>query len=141
MALNGFARDLSHTMTEKVAPPRVLVVDDEGLIRWALCRALAARGSEVREAGDAKAAILAASESATPFDVVVLDLKLPDSDDLSLLAALRAQLPAARIILMTAFGSEDTQAEALRLGAFRVVKKPFDVKALAAQVVEAHQAP
>jgi DNA-binding NtrC family response regulator len=126
-------------MTEKLTPPRVLVVDDELLIRWALCKALTARGSDVREAADAKTAILVASEAGAAFDAVVLDLKLPDADDLSLLATLHARLPTARIVLMTAFGTEDLQAEALRLGAVRVVKKPFDVKALAAQVVEAHQ--
>jgi len=131
-------------MTEKFTAARVLIVDDEGLIRWALRRALIGRGASVEEAVDARTAMLAASQSETPFDAVVLDLKLPDSDDLGLLSTLRRQLPAARIIVMTAFGSEETCAEALRLGAFRVVQKPFDVKSLAAEVLggqEGAQAP
>ena len=126
-------------MAKRSAAPSVLVVDDEGLIRWALRKALSAFGCDVREAGDAKSALAAAAEFEQGFDaVVLLDLKLPDSDDLGLLKRLRAQLPAARIVLMTAFGTEETQAEALRLGAFRVLQKPFDVKVLAAELVGSH---
>ena len=130
--------ELSRTMMKNLTAPRVLIVDDEGLIRWAVRKALVTLGCVVQEAADAKHALLAAEE-APPFDAVLLDLKLPDSDDLGLLRALRACLPTARIILMTAFGTEETRAEALTLGAFRVIRKPFDVKSLAAMVVEAHQ--
>ena len=126
-------------MTEKLTAPRVLVVDDEGLIRWALRRALAGLGCDVEEAQDAGSAVRAAAQANAEFDVVLLDLKLPDSADLSLLARLRGLLPAARLILMTAFGTEETRSEAITLGAFRVIRKPFDVKAVAAMVVEVHQ--
>ena len=126
-------------MTEKLTAPRVLVVDDEGLIRWALRRALARLGCDVQEAQDAGSAVRAAAQPDAEFDVVLLDLKLPDSADLSLLARLRGLLPAARLILMTAFGTEETRSEAITLGAFRVIRKPFDVKAVAAMVVEVHQ--
>ena len=126
-------------MTENLTAPRVLVVDDEGLIRWAIRKALLGMGCDVLEAADAKSALLAASEAVPPFDAVLLDLRLPDSDDLGLFRSLRASLPAARMILMTAFGTEETQAEAIALGAVRVVRKPFDVKTLAAIVVDACQ--
>ena len=138
MELQRVTRGLSHTMTEKFAAPFVLVVDDEGLIRWALRKALSSCGCDVREAADAGAAVRAVTEAEPPFDAVLLDLKLPDSADLSLLAALRTRLPAARIILMTAFGTDQTESDALKLGAFRVVRKPFDVKALAAMAVDWH---
>jgi len=139
MALQLVARDLSHIMMEKLTAPLVLVVDDEGLIRWALRKALLALGCEVREAGDARSALLASAEADTRFDAVLLDLKLPDSDGLSLLAAVKARQPAARLILMTAFGTEETQAEAIALGACRVIRKPFDVKAVAAMVLDGCQ--
>lgn len=125
-------------MAQKSALPRVLVVDDETLIRWSLRRALVALGCDVSEAFDASSALLAAK---TPerFDAILLDLKLPDSDDLTLLSRLRGALPGARIVLMTAFGTQDTEIEALARGASQVVRKPFDVKALAALVVESHR--
>jgi DNA-binding response OmpR family regulator len=48
-------------------------------------------------------------------------------------------LPDARMVLMTAFGDEETRAEALRLGASGVLQKPFDVKGLATRIVQAHR--
>ena len=131
--------ELSRTTMEDLAPPRVLIVDDERLIRWATGKALIMWGCVVHEAGDAREALQIAAGTPGGFDAVLLDLKLPDSDDLGLLRQLRICLPAARIVLMTAFGSEGTRAEALAMGAFRVIRKPFDVKALAAMVVEAHR--
>jgi len=130
--------ELCHTMTETPTAPRVLIVDDERLLRWALRKALTALGCQVWEVADSQGAIDAV-ESESGFDAVLLDLTLPDSSDLAPLRRLRAQLPGARIVLMTAFGTEETKAEALRLGASRVLQKPFDVKGLAAQVVESHQ--
>jgi DNA-binding NtrC family response regulator len=59
--------------------------------------------------------------------VVVLDLRLPDVSDLSLLRTIRAQRPDTPVVMMTAHGSADDQAEAERLGVFRFVGKPFDM--------------
>src|SRR5438046_1730876 len=83
-------------MVEK--PPsglRVLVVDDEPLIRWSVGETLAERGYRVVERGDAEGAREALREGST-FDVVLLDYRLPDSDDLSLLASIRSRHPARR---------------------------------------------
>ena len=66
------------------AVPRVLIVDDEPLIRWSVSETLADHGCEVVETGDAHGARLAVGDD-QPFDVVLLDYRLPDSDDLSLL--------------------------------------------------------
>jgi DNA-binding NtrC family response regulator len=107
---------------------RVLVVDDEPLIRWSLAEALGARGYDVVEKGDARGACTAVLDTAIDFDVVVLDYRLPDSDDLSLLASIRRYSPRSRVILMTAFGTSELVRDALNLGAFRVVGKPFDVE-------------
>ena len=54
--------------------------------------------------------------TALPFDVVVLDLRLPDMDDLSLLGTLRQLLPDASLVLMTAFGTPELVAEAHAMG-------------------------
>ena len=74
---------------------RVLVVDDEPLIRWSVAETLAERGYQVVERGDAEGARAALREGST-FDVVLLDYRLPDSDDLSLLASIRSRHPARR---------------------------------------------
>jgi DNA-binding NtrC family response regulator len=116
---------------------RVLVVDDEPLIRWSLAETLSERGHVVTEAGDA-AATRDAVSGAEPPDVVLLDFRLPDSNDLGLLRAIRTGAPRTQVILMTAYGTPDITRGALDLGAFRVVNKPFAVADLAALVVEAH---
>jgi DNA-binding NtrC family response regulator len=126
-------------MTKKSPRLRVLVVDDEPLIRWSLGETLEDSGHEVVSVGDRRSAIDAFS-TLPPFDVVLLDLRLPDSSDLSLLALLRQLSPRTQIILMTAFGTAETFEDALELGAFSVVHKPFEVNALANLVIEAHGA-
>jgi DNA-binding NtrC family response regulator len=118
-------------------PRRVLVVDDEFLIRWSLLQTLSDRGYQVTEAGDAHGASRALCEAAERFDVVLLDLRLPDSEDLSLLASIREQSPHTRVILMTAYGSPEVVRGALDLGAFRVVSKPFEMQEVANLVGEA----
>ena len=117
---------------------RVLVVDDEPLIRWSLVETLADRGWEVAEAGDKGTALRAVAEGG-PFDVVLLDFRLPDSNDLHLLETLRKVSPDTRIILMTAFGAPEVTQGALDLGAFRVVHKPFEVNEMASLVSQAHE--
>ena len=112
---------------EKSPGLSILVVDDEPLIRWSLAEALTGRGHHVVEAGDAQAAVQAMHASAEPFDVVLLDFRLPDSNDLSLLARLRLLAPASRIIMMTAFGAPEVLQGALDLGATQVVSKPFEI--------------
>lgn len=119
---------------------RVLVVDDEALIRWSVGEGLAAEGHQVSLAGDAATALKIVAESRVPFDVAIIDLRLPDTNDLTLLAALRRLAPSTRIILMTAYGSPATRQGALQLGASRVVIKPLDIDDLAGLVADAHAA-
>jgi DNA-binding NtrC family response regulator len=104
----------------------VLVVDDEALIRWSVAESLEAAGHQVAEAGSARETLAYFGGGGTPA-VVVLDLKLPDSDDLELLRRIRTLAPACRIILMTAHGTPEVLDEARRAGAFDVLSKPFDM--------------
>ena len=115
----------------------VLVVDDEPLIRWSLAETLSDRGHTVTEAGDGKEALRVVTDSANRPNVVLLDYRLPDSNDLSLFTAIKRELPEAPIILMTAYGSPEITAGALSLGAYRVVSKPFEVQDLVTLVQEA----
>ena len=120
----------------------MLVVDDEPLIRWALQQALTDQGFAVMVAGDGQSALRAvadASERSEALDVVLLDYRLPDSDGLTLFRTIRGLLPRGQVILMTAFGTPEAMNDAIDLGAFRVVTKPFEVSDVAAIIRCAHQ--
>ena len=121
-------------MPKKSAPVTVLVVDDEALIRWTLAQALGERGYDVTEAGDGRGAIAAVEAAADPFDVVLLDYRLPDSADLRLLGTLKRLAPTTRIIMVTAHSNQELTQGATAMGAFRVISKPFEVDSVAALV-------
>jgi DNA-binding NtrC family response regulator len=110
-------------------PRRILVVDDEPLIRWCIAQTLGTAGHGITEAQDAASALRALADTPEP-DVIILDLRLPDSSDLSLLEKVRSIAPAAAVVIMTAFGTPEITAEALKLGARRVLTKPFDMQDL-----------
>lgn len=115
---------------------RVLVVEDEPLIRWALAETLTDAGYTAIEAGDGATAMRAVA--ADEIDVILLDFVLPDSNDLGLLETLRRLAPSAPVIMITAYGTADLNATALRLGAHRVLNKPLDMPDIPALVHAAH---
>lgn len=127
----GQQRDIPEC-AKKFARERVLVVDDERLLRWSIAETLTVRGYEVAEAGDGRSAMQEIG-SGERTDLVLLDLHLPDGDDLRLLARMRQKAPNAPIILMTAFPTREIVEGAQALGA-SVLIKPFDLDALAADV-------
>jgi DNA-binding NtrC family response regulator len=127
------------TMAKK-STPTVLVVDDEALIRWSLVEMLGERGYEVTEAGDGRMALAAIEKAPEPFDVVLLDYRLPDSADLRLLEAVRRMAPSSQVIMITAHNSPELAQGAAALGAYRVISKPFEVDSLAALVGQARLA-
>jgi DNA-binding NtrC family response regulator len=116
-------------MTSALATLRVLVVDDEPLIRWSVSETLGEAGHLVTDAGD-RASALRSLQSGPPPDVVLLDYRLPDSHDLTLLVDVRRLAPSAAVVMMTAFGEEDIAGAAETLGARRVIDKPVDMRDL-----------
>jgi DNA-binding NtrC family response regulator len=119
---------------------QVLVVEDEALIRWAVAETLTEAGHRVVEAWDASSALRAVADTSVPIDVVLLDFRLPDSDDLPLLATIRRQSPSSAVVMMTAHGTPETEAGARALGAYEVMAKPFDVREIEAVLMKAHHA-
>jgi DNA-binding NtrC family response regulator len=117
---------------------RVLVVDDEPLIRWSLAQTLEDGGDAVTEAESGEMAVHALTNAFPPPDVVLLDYRLPDSSDLGLLTTVRRLVPRSQVILMTAHCTPEVMSDALRLGAYRVIMKPFDLQTVAAFVHQAH---
>ena len=125
-------------MLKKSPAVSVLIVDDEPLIRWSLAETLTDQGYGVLEAADGQAAVEALKDTPRPVDVVLLDYRLPDSNNLQLLATIRAMSPRSRVVLMTAYGTPEVAAEALRLGAVCVITKPIEMQEVATLVARAH---
>jgi DNA-binding NtrC family response regulator len=123
------AGDFSHLL-KKSAAGRVLVVDDEPLVRWSIAETLRAGGYDVLEAGDGDTALHTLIEDRQPPDAILLDLRLPDCGDLRLLETMTLILPGTPIVLMTAFGTPELVQQARQLGAYAVLEKPFDLQAL-----------
>lgn len=105
--------------------PRILVVDDEKMIRWSLRSCFEEAGALVDEATNLEEARRALQE-VWPC-LIVLDLKLPDGSGLDLLAEIRDQDCEVPVLVITAFGSLQGAVEAMRVGAFDYVSKPFDL--------------
>lgn len=109
------------------APLHVLVVDDEQLIRWSIQRGLTAAGHRVVTAGTAAAAHQCLRDAERPFEVVLLDFRLPDRTDLTLLADVRALSPDSVVLMMSAYAEPGLREEARALGAAAFIDKPFRV--------------
>ena len=111
---------------------RILVVDDEALIRWSLAERLKREGYQVLEAGDGSEA--RAIFTRTPIDLAILDFKLPDVDGVSLLKEIVAESPDTLAIIMTAHGSIDSAVAATKLGAYDYLSKPFDMNEMLTKI-------
>jgi two-component system, NtrC family, response regulator HydG len=105
-------------------PMRILVVDDEKVVRDSLTQWLKEDSYDVRSAADAKEALLLLKEK--PWDLALIDIKMPGMDGLELQHRIRDASPATAVIIMTAFASVDTAVQALKDGAFDYITKPFD---------------
>jgi CheY-like chemotaxis protein len=119
-----------------LAPLTVLLAEDDDDLRGLVATLLRQDGHRVTEARDGRDlmaylawAYLSASEDAEE-PLVVTDLRLPVTDSLDVIQAIRAKGRRPPFILMTAFGNADTHAEAARLGALAVLDKPFDIDQL-----------
>ena len=134
-----WAQGIISPVPKKSANVAVLIVDDEALIRWALAEMLIAEGYFVLEAGDGKGALAALRNRLEPVDVIMLDYRLPDSNGLQLLTAIRGLSPHSRVVMMTAYGSQEIVAEALKLGAVCVVNKPIEMDDVAGLVLRARE--
>ncbi len=118
---------------------RVLIVEDEELIRETLAFALGGEGYEVVTAGDGRTALemtyeqLSAAELTPPFDLIILDLMLPYINGLDLCRLLRRQGSNVPILILSARGTETDRVVGLEVGADDYLTKPFGMRELIAR--------
>ncbi|MBU2536881.1 MAG: sigma-54 dependent transcriptional regulator [Proteobacteria bacterium] len=115
----------------------ILVIDDEESIRRLLQKELASADREIFTAADAAQAMDMVRRRW--FDVVIMDLLLPDSSDLDLLIKVRDASPSTEVIMITGHGDIDSAVEAMKLGACDFIPKPFNLDRLDIVVEKAHQ--
>ncbi|MGG5821215.1 ATP-binding protein [Falsiroseomonas sp. HW251] len=118
--------------------PRVLLVDDEPLVRETLAAELAERGWRVEQVSEGPAALAVLQSVEEPFDLLVTDLSMPGMNGLALIRAARRQLPGLPAVLLTGLVGDGTAAqtalaEAMRGGPFALLRKPIDARDLAAR--------
>jgi DNA-binding NtrC family response regulator len=105
---------------------RILVVDDETSLRTALFRALDQKGYQVITASS-KSEAFKMCQADRPFDLVLVDLKLPDGDGLELMTELKSVHPKTTFIVLTGFATIEVAIEATRRGAYHFITKPFNL--------------
>jgi DNA-binding NtrC family response regulator len=106
---------------------RVCIIDDKDVMRDSLTDILRVAGHEVAAFADPLAA---QNEAAKQFDVIISDLKMPGMDGIELLRALRSRGVETPFVLMTAYASVQTAVEAMKMGAYDYIQKPFDADAI-----------
>lgn len=127
-------------MPESSKSPTILVIDDDDEIRYSLKRVLSSRDYFIEEASSGENGIERA-EQCQPA-VILLDNRMEGISGLETLQHLKSTVPAAMVILMTAYGNTQTAIEAMKYGAFDYVIKPFDLKRiiqLVASALDAYQ--
>jgi DNA-binding NtrC family response regulator len=114
-----FAEKIMNELHDK----SVLVVDDDAGMLRAMTKVLAGEGMQVTGVSDPVVVVKKLADSENRFDLVITDLRMPMFSGRGVLA-LASALPELPVIIITAFGGPDVQAQALRLGAFAFLEKP-----------------
>lgn len=109
-------------MAEKA---KVLIVDDEELLRHSLSVELISEGYEVETAGDGDEAIELLRQKT--FDIILLDIRMPKINGFEVLKFIKQNKPDVRVIMLTAYADVRNAIEAMKLGAIDFVSKPYDL--------------
>ena len=111
-----------------MAQDRVLIVEDEKLIRWSIKSRLEENGYVVSEVDSGKKAFDLLDEE--DFDLMLLDFRLPDTTGVEILRRVRQEAPETSVVMMTAYGTVESAVEAMKLGAFDYLTKPVNLDEL-----------
>jgi two-component system NtrC family response regulator len=124
-------------MPSKDPIQHILVVDDEKSICRLAQKELASPKREITTAGTAQKALNSVQQQ--PVDVIVLDIRLPDANGLELMAELREAVPGVEVVLITGYGDIATAVEAMKMGAYDYITKPFNLDRLELVIDKAYQ--
>ena len=102
--------------------PRILIVDDEDVVRLSYAMILARENCQAQTAWDGDEALRAMR--ARPFDVVLLDLRMPGAGGMSVLKAIKQDWPDCEVVIITGYPTLESAKEAVRLGAYDYLAKP-----------------
>jgi DNA-binding NtrC family response regulator len=116
---------------------KILLVDDEERFRTTLGKMLKAQGLEVTALGSGREALTELGEK--DYDVVVLDMRMPDLDGIATLTEIKKIAPQIEVILLTGHASLDAAVEAMRLGGYDYLLKPCPVEDLLAKIESAYE--
>ena len=105
------------------AKANILIVGDEEVVRLSHLRSLQGADCNARAADDGRRAIQVMEQN--PFDVVLLDLRMPDLDGMDVLKTIKQRWPKSEVVVITGYPSLESAKEALRLGAFDYLTKPL----------------
>ncbi len=122
-------------MTEQIPTGHILVVDDEPSMRTTLSILLKREGYQVSQAGDGTEALKMLERG--QYDMVLTDLKMEGVDGMELLRQVKAADPQTEILIFTAYGTVTSAVEAMKLGAYDYIGKPFDEEELLLKVSRA----
>ncbi len=107
---------------------RVLIIEDESLIRWSLRQKFEERGYEVSEADSGETGLDAFDSGV--YDLIMLDYRLPDMTGLDILRRIRVSDHDVVVIMITAYSNIEDAVEAIKLGAYDYIAKPFQIDEL-----------
>jgi len=113
-------------------PYKILIIDDEKLIRWALEQHLLKQGYQVATAESAEEGLVLFTED-TP-DLLLLDNCLPDMTGIQLLEQLHVREQKFKVIMITAYDMSETAVKSMNLGAYEYISKPFNLEELTALI-------
>jgi DNA-binding response OmpR family regulator len=111
---------------------KILIVDDENLIRWSLCMTLQGENFEVHLAESAEVAMELARQF--EFDLIITDYRLEKEDGLAFTQKIKSNSPNTIVFILTAYGTEELRTRAEELGVEAFIDKPFDMSFLANEV-------
>ena len=104
--------------------PRILVVDYEEIVRRSYCRVLSGAQCNTAAALNGEDALQAMKRES--FDVVLLDLRMPGPDGMTVLKSIKEKWPQSEVVVITGYPTIETAKEAVRLGAYDYLAKPVD---------------
>jgi len=107
---------------------KILIIDDEKLLRWSLNQNLTKSGYSVLEASTAEVGLKTFADEQP--DIVLLDIHLPDLSGIDVLEKIKESNPNALVIMITAYGDIQTAVRTIKLGAYDFVEKPFNMDKL-----------